>query len=281
MKKMFLVLGVSAIFLLICMIAGCAKEKKPDVNELLLGTWSQHRNKTYLVLMIKAQGGWNADVRVEGATSRIIEKRGAANGTWQVVDKQLVITVAESDIEAFWGKNKKLVVFDILELNKDEMHLRYENGSVHVWKRAKIPAKGQEPENLPRMIKMAPLVVNLNKIRSHDKDRYLCLDLELILKSSLPGMAVPVLHPRAREAALLFLSSLIYKDVSTLDGVKQVTKNLEVMLNPYLDNQLDNIKINHVVISSSTDKVQEFLIEHGPQPEPEALPDQENKKGDK
>ena len=70
MKKMFLLLGVLSIPLLLCMVAGCAKEKKPDKSELLLGTWSQHRNKTYLVLMIKAQGGWNADVRVEGATLR-------------------------------------------------------------------------------------------------------------------------------------------------------------------------------------------------------------------
>ncbi len=280
MKKMFLLLGVLSIPLLLCMVAGCAKEKKPDVNELLLGTWSQYRNKSHLVLMIKAQGGWNADVRVEGATSKIIERRGAASGTWQLVDNQLLITVAASDIQALW-KEKKTMVCDILELNKDVMHLQYDDGSVHVWKRAKSSAKGKEPEDLPRMIKMEPLVVNLNKIRSHDKDRYLCLKLELNLKSSIPGMPVPVLHPRAREAVILFLSSLIYKDVNTLDGVKQVTENIEVMLNPYLDNQLDDIKINHVVISSSWDKVQEFLIEHAPQPEPEVLPDQENQKGDK
>ena len=280
MKKMFLLLGVLSIALLLCIVAGCAKEKKPDANELLLGTWSHYRNKAHFILIIKAQGGWNADVRVEGATSKIIEKRGAASGTWQLVDKQLLITVAESDIGALWEK-KESVVCDILELNKDVMHLQYDDGRDQIWKRAKSTPKGQEPEDLQRMIKMAPLVVNLNKLRSHDKDRYLCVDLELNLKSPLPDMPVPVLHPRAREAVILFLSSLIYKDVKTLDGVEQVTKNIEVMLNPYLDNQLDNIKVNHVVISSSKDKVQEFLIEHAPQPEPDVLPDQENEKGDK
>lgn len=280
MKKMFLLLGVLAIPLLLCIVAGCAKEKKPDKSELLLGTWSQYRNRSYLLLTLKAQGGWDANVRVEGATSRIIERRGTASGTWQLVDKQLLINVAASDIKVLWG-DKNQVVCDILELNTDEMHLQYDGGDVQIWKRVKSKVKGQEPEDLEPTIKMAPLVVNLNKIRSHDPDRFLCLDLELNLKSAPAGKAVPVLHPRAREAMLLFLSSLIYEDVKTLDGVKQVTKNLEVMLNPYLDNQLDNIKINHVVISSSRDKVQEFLIEHAPQPEPEVLPDQEEEKGDK
>ena len=267
------------MFLLPVIVGGCGKDKGPSVEEMLLGSWTQYKGKAHSVFMIKAQGGWSSDIRMEGSTSRIIEKRGSASGTWQVDGKQIVITVVDSTIEDLWERGKTIFC-EIVELNKDIMTLKYPDGKVQTWNRAKIK-KGPDAVELPRVIKIKPLVVNLNKIRSHDKDRYLCLDLELNLKDALPDAPIPILHPRAREAMILFLSSLIYKDVKTLDGVKQVVKNLEVMLNPYLDNTLDNIKINHVVISSTMDKVDEFLIEHTPQPEPVVPPDEENKKGDK
>jgi len=247
------------------MVVGCGREKAPSVDELLIGTWNQDSNKSHLILMIKAQGGWSAAVKIEGVSSRMIERRGEASGTWQAVDNQLTITVEESNVDELWGKGET-VFFDILELTSDLMRLGYEGGKVQTWIRAGSPGKTKEPSEVSRVIKVAPLVVNLNKHRSHDRDRYLCLDIELNLKPWVPGASrsVPVFHPRAREATILFLSSLVYGEVSTLDAVKEVSQNLEVMLAPYLDNQLESIKINHVVITSKMDKVDQFLLEHAP-----------------
>jgi len=269
MKKTLMLMGFALIFSLLVMVQGCGKDKGASFKELILGTWSFNQSKVYTGMIIKAEGIWSSDIKMEGLTSKIIEKKGAASGTWQVEGKQLVLTVVESDMEDVWEKNKTLFC-EIVELNNNLMNLKYPDGKVQSWTRVKVPVKGagkdQELVELPRVIKMEPLVVNLNKIRSHDKDRYLCLDLTLNLKDSPSGKAIPLLHPRARDAMVLFLSSLLYEDVKTLDGVKQVTKNMEVMLDPYLDHMLDNIEINHVIISSTMDKVDEFLIEHAPKP---------------
>lgn len=262
-------MGFALMFSLLVMVEGCGKEKGPTVGELLLGTWNFNESKAYTAMIIKAEGIWSSDIKMEGLSSKIIEKKGSASGTWQVEGKQLVLTVVESDMEDVWEKNKTLFC-EIVELNRNLMSLKYPDGKIQTWNRAedpkKAPAPGEELAEPPRLIKMEPIVVNLNKIRSHDKDRYLCLDLTLNLKDSPSGKAIPLLHPRARDAMILFLSSLIYEDVKNLDVVKQVMKNMEVMLDPYLDHMLDNIEINHVIISSTMDKVDEFLIEHAPKP---------------
>jgi hypothetical protein len=273
MKKILLLLGIAFMLFSSLLVEGCGKDKGPSFDELLLGSWNRTHKNAYSVLVFKAQGGWDSDIRMEGAHSRIIEKRGKATGTWQLEGDQLVMTVVESDLVDLWEKNKTLFC-EIVELNGDVLSLKYPDGNVQDYKRFKSKAKPGEQVNLSRVIRMEPLVVNLNKHRSHDKDRYLCLDMEVNLKKLKPGQAQPVLHPRARDAMNLFLSSLLYKDVKTLDSVKQVTKNLEVLLNPYLDNMVDGITVNHVVISSTMDKVEEFLIEHTPQP-PAEIPEEQ------
>ncbi len=279
MKKiLLLMMGTVLVLSSLLMVGGCGKDKDPSVDELLLGSWNRYHKNAYTVLVIKAQGGWASDIRVEGAHSKIIEKRGHASGTWQVEGAQLVMTVLESDADDMWEKNKTLFC-EIVELNEDLLSLKYPGGNVLDWKRFKTKPKPGEVPNLSRVIRMVPLVVNLNKNRSHDKDRYLCLDLEVSLKKLKPGQNPPVIHPRARDAMNLFLSSLIYKDVKTLDSVKLVTKDLEVLLNPYLDNMLEEITVNHVVISSTMDKVEEFLIEHTPELSAEIPEGQENEKG--
>lgn len=278
-KTLLLLLGIALVLSSLLMVEGCGKEKGPSVDELLLGSWNRHHKNAYTVLVIKAQGGWDSDIRMEGTHSKIIEKRGNASGTWQLEGQQLVLTVLESDMVDMWEKNKTLFC-EIVELNADVLSLKYPDGQVLDWNRFKSQAKpGEEQANFSRVIRMAPLVVNLNKHRSHDKDRYLCLDLSVNLKALKPGQEPPVIHPRARDAMNLFLSSLIYKDVKTLEAVTLVTKDLEGLLNPYLDNMVEEIKVNHVVISSGMGKVEEFLMEHTPQPPAEIPEGQETDKG--
>ncbi|MEA1969471.1 MAG: flagellar basal body-associated FliL family protein [Thermodesulfobacteriota bacterium] len=277
-KNIFMFVMVAIAFFPLLFVLGCNEEDKgPSAEELLIGSWHRYWNKAYFVLILRANGGWSSDVRIEGAASKIVAKRGNASGTWRVEESHLVITVLESDIEDAWKKDKTLFC-EIVEIDKSLMTLKYPNERIIIWKRSKVKQKAGQVELLPPVINLAPLVVNLNKIRSHDKDRYLCLDLELNLYDLRPDQELPKFHPRAREAAVMFLSSLTYKEVKTFDKVKEAKEKLKDLLNPYLDGLIENIKLNHVVISSTIEKVDEFLLEHTPVPEPVVSEDEEEKK---
>lgn len=274
MKKTFqATLFLALAVLLCCSGIGC-KEKgppEPTVEELLLGTWSRYQNKMYILLMVKANGGWTSDARVEGANSKIIEKKWSATGTWKVENYQLILDTVSSDSDEFWVAGSTQF-FQLIEINKDFMTLKHTNGREFLWQRSQVKKRPVAEGERPSFIKFKPMVVNLNKNRSNDKDRYLCLDIDLNLTDLMPDQEIPEVHPQAREAAMLFLSSLVYDDVKSFEKVKDVKVELEKLLNPYLEGKLKDIKINHVVIASSMDKVDEFLIGHAPASDVEEPP---------
>ena len=117
-------------------------------------------------------------------------------------------------------------------------------------------------ENLSNTMPMGPIAVNLNKNRSHDKDRYLCLDLTLILHEMMLEHEVPAIHPKAREAAMIFFSSLVFDDVKVFTSIKKQNKKLVAVLNPYMEGAIKEIKIEHAIVTTDIDKVEEFMIEH-------------------
>jgi hypothetical protein len=78
----------------------------------------------------------------------------------------------------------------------------------------------------------------------------------------MPDQQVPAIHPKAREAAILFLSSLVYEDVKDFDRVKRQREKLVDVLNPYMEGVIKDIEIEHVIISTTIEKVEEFMIEH-------------------
>ena len=170
----------------------------------------------------------------------------------------------ESDIEDVWPKDMVLPCH-IIELNQDVLTLQYPNGRIQTWERTRTKKKGGETEpGKSPVIPLKPVAVNLNKNRSSDKDRYLCMDLELHLHDLMPDEEMPRMHPRARDAMITYLSSLIYTDVKTFDDAKVVIKKLQGVLNPYMNGLIREIKVNHVVIASSPEKVEEFMIGHMP-----------------
>ena len=117
-------------------------------------------------------------------------------------------------------------------------------------------------ENLNNTIPMGPIAVNLNKHRSHDKDRYLCLDMTLILKEMMLEHEMSAIHPKAREAAMIFFSSLVFDDVKVFTSIKKQNKKLVAVLNPYMEGSIKEIKIEHAIVTTDIDKVEEFMIEH-------------------
>jgi len=174
---------------------------------------------------------------------------------------QLIFTVMESDIQEIWKQNDTSF-FEIVELGEQIMLLKEENGRVSEWKKSRSKKTAGEGPEAAVVIPMKPIAVNLNKNRSNTQDRYLCLNMNLVLKELMPDQQIPTMHPKAREAAVFFLSSLVYEDVKDFDQVKFQRLKLVDVLNPYMEGFIKDIEVEHVIISTTMEKVEEFIIEH-------------------
>ncbi len=262
------------LILTVLIFQGCGGEEEqeadqlphvPDQRELLVGSWNRYSNKIYTLLILKNNGNWSSDLRIEGGASKIVERRGNATGTWIVEENNLILTVIDSQIEDVWKKNSTYTL-EIIELDKKQMTLKYPNARLFTWKRSRAAKEAKGEESTAPVLPMKPLVVNLNKLSSNDKDRYLCLAIDLHLEALTAEQEAPKLHPKVWDAANIYLSSLIYKDVKTFDNMKVVNEKLFDIFTPYLDGKLSHIEVNHVMISSNMEKVEEFILEHTPPP---------------
>ncbi len=254
-----------SVFLL-CLLfiqAGCGGgdgEKTVAQEEQVLGNWFQLRSRTYILLIVSPQGQWQSSVRIADATEKIVAAKGSAKGTWHISDKQIVFTVTESNIEKVWEKNTTNI-FEIVQIEDSRMTLKGENGRVEEWQKT-LSKSGKGGENSATAISLDPIAVNLNKISSNTEDRYLCLKMELLLNELMPGQEMPLLHPRAMEAITVFLSSLIYNDIKDFDRLEVQKAKLINVVNPYMEGVVKDIKIEHVIVTTSYEKVEEFLVEH-------------------
>lgn len=243
----------------IILISGCGEEEKSQ-EQLAVGNWTQYRNRAYILLIASPKGTWSSTVKIADVTGKIVESKGNAQGSWHIESNQMVFTVLESDIEDIWQKNSTLF-FDINQLSETEMRLTDESGRPVTWKKTS-GQKAAAVEAEDQIIPMGPMVVNLNKNRSSDKDRYLCMNLNLALSELMPDQEVPAIHPKAREAAIIFLSSLVFNDVKDFDRIKKQTKKLTDILNPYMQGIVKEVVVEHVIVAADMDKVEEFIIEH-------------------
>ena len=250
---------LATFFAILLFFQGCSDKEK--VTEKLLGGWFQKRGNTYIRLSLNARNRWSASVKIADVTTRIIEVKGKASGKWHMEDGSLVMTVVESNIRDVFEKNKTSF-YEIENLTDQQMRLKNSMGRVVTWESTSSGKQEGNGQGVAQAIEMEPIAVNLNKIRSHDKDRYLCLNLTIELKELMEGTVIPDIDPKAREAVILYLSSLVYKDVRDLDRVKNLQVRLKKILSPYMNGFVEKVKIDHVIISSSMDNVEEFIIEH-------------------
>jgi len=252
-------------------ITGCGEKQKTQ-SEIAVGNWTQLKNRAYILLVTNPKGEWSSSVRIADVTQKIVSSKGNAKGTWHIEKGQMIFTVMDSDIEEIWEKNATIFQ-DIVELTDGLMQLKDESGRVVVWKKTNAKKAGPAEVDQSVIIPMGPVVVNLNKNRSNDKDRYLCLNLNLVLKELMPDQKISPIHPKARDAAIIFLSSLVFNDAKDFDSIKIQTRKLVDVLNPYMNGFIKEIEIEHVIVAGEIEKVEEFIIEHtiseNPAPEPE------------
>nr|WP_319393071.1 flagellar basal body-associated FliL family protein [uncultured Desulfobacter sp.] len=264
------VCAVMFMFMVLGSIAGCGADNNEKENmEVVLGNWVSLSNRTYTLTVIDMKGTWTSSVKISDATSKIVASRGTANGTWHMDAGQLIFNVMASDVENVWEKDATYF-YKVLELSKYLMVLEGENGRRQEWKKT-IPKKVKEGQaTVNPIVGMAPYAVNMDKHSSNTQDRYLCLSIHLELKELMPEQPVPKFHPRARDAAIMYLSSLTYDNVSDFDRIKVQKEKIKDVLNPYMEGLIEDVVIDHVVIAVSADKVEEFIIEHTAAPTPDA-----------
>lgn len=251
----------AVMFMVLIGIAGCGGEREKKDTDLILGNWIHYKNRTYILIAIDMKGTWTSSVRIADVTSKLVVSKGTARGTWHLDEKQLIFTVEESDIENVWEKNDTRF-YTVLELSDHLMVLEGETGRKEEWKKT-VRRKGKDDSNaLNPIVTMAPYAVNLDRHSSNIQDRYLCLSIHLKLMELMPEQTVPQFHPRARDAAIMYLSSLTYDDVSDFDRIKSQKEKLKDALNPYMEGLIKDVVIDHVIIAVSTAKVEEFITEH-------------------
>ncbi len=251
----------AVMFMVLVGIAGCGGEREKKDTDLILGNWIHYKNRTYILIAIDMKGTWTSSVRIADVTSKLVASKGTARGTWYLDEKQLIFTVEESDIENVWKKNETRF-YTVLELSDHLMVLEGETGRKEEWKKT-VGRKGKEDSKaLNPIVTMAPYAVNLDRHSSNIQDRYLCLSIHLKLMELMPEQTVPQFHPRARDAAIMYLSSLTYDDVSDFDRIKAQKEKLKDALNPYMEGLIKDVVIDHVIVAVSTAKVEEFITEH-------------------
>ena len=258
MKKhsIFLCIVLTGIFS--ALLFNACGEKKKTQAELITGNWAQLKNKAHVLLITSPTGEWESIVRIPDDGLKIVKSKKNAKGTWHIEKGQMSFAVVESEIEDVWAKNSA-ISYNIVELTENKIRLKDESGLVTVWTRTDM-GKTVESEGTPALsIPMAPVVVNINKNRANDKDRYLCLKMNIKLKELMPDEKPPPVHSKIHDTVITFFSSLLYDDVKDFNGIRVQSQKLAGMLNPHMEGMIKEIQIENVIVTAEMDKVEEFM----------------------
>lgn len=275
-----LLMGVACLVL----VGGCGKKGKPKI-ELVEGNWSLKKNGDIFSLATSSKGEWQYSVKTPDLTFRIYRPKGDAKGTWAVEKNQILFSVTESDLKNAWEKGKT-TAYDVVELTENRMQLKDEQGVVELWEKNAADHAAGGHQALDRALPAPPIVVNLNKTRQTEKDKFLYLKLSYVLYDLMPGREVPTVHPKVVDATIVFFSSLSYDDVKDLASIKAQCQKLVQILNPHMEGALKEIDVENILVASTIEKVDEFLksqsppVKAGPEggkPEKEGKKDQEAK----
>lgn len=266
-----------ALFLVFLSLLASSCNKEPEIDELLIGSWSIKRANIYSIHSYHHNKTWTEQDRVEGKFSRIVETKEKVEGNWKIetskADGKEFIVITPSVVgsgSASWVKDQP-ARFEVLDINKDELILSNESGQVITWKRVRSKQSDDgEIDMSIALINPGPVIVNLQMDRAHGKFRFLCLDMELSVEDpeGLDYIAIEKdpetetvtyhLHPIIRDLAMSYFSSQTYKDTKDLDKVKNVINGFKIILSPYFEGRLTDVKVNKVVVTANRDSVTEF-----------------------
>lgn len=239
---------------------GCgAAEQRGD--ERFFGSWRFKQGRVHTIITFRANGTWVSDVRISDRFEKIVEKKGNIEGQWEVAEGLLKMIPVESGFESEWTVGRKYD-YEIVEINKDYLRLKDDLGRVKKW----IRVRGQRVEGKGTTVSkvgIGPIVVNVKKSKKYIKERYLCIDLQLVVPFEGEEQTAPKLHPKVREAAILNLSNITYDELNTNKKIGSLKTRIRSILNPYMKGAIDEVIINEIIVTKKWDVVEEFLIQYG------------------
>jgi len=208
-------------------------------------------------------------------------------GIWDIKDKILMIS-AEKDIhELEWSKGDKFD-FEIVELTTDILKLKDKDGHPSEWERVKEKKKegektAEDKEDKPLVIEGEPMVINLLQKLQYGKERYLCIKIDYHFKKPpedpkkekkkdekkegpAESFKYQFIHPEIKDAIIMHLGELQYRDVRNYDKLKGLKSGIEKRVAPYFGGELLGVVISDAIITSSKDSIDQFLEQYAPEP---------------
>lgn len=204
-------------------------------------------------------------------------------GLWDIKDNTFKIS-AERDVpELDWKKDDKFD-FEIVELTPDALKLKDKDGHQSEWERVKEEKKegeknGEAKEDKPFVIEGEPMVINLIQKFQYGKERYLCIKIDYHFKKPLEDpkkekkkeeLSEPFkyqfIHPEIKDAIIMHLGELQYRDVRNYDKLKGLKSGIEKRIAPYFNGELLGIIITDAIITSSKDSIDQFWGQYAPEP---------------
>lgn len=265
--------GIIILVVIISFTSSCKKES--PIKGKIYGTWRIKRANIHSVYSFRANGSWTASKRVEGKFSKIVENKGKIVGKWELLDPaegptSLVMTPVKVESVKDWEEGTS-IQFDIVGVDEKELSLIYPNGRKMKLLRVRGTKASVEEDDLGIVkVTTGPIIVNLKRDRAHGKFRYFCIDLELSIEGAEECEYVAIekkpeseevtyhFHPKIKEVAIMFFSSLTYKETKTLNKVKEVVENFKTVINPYLNSSVESIYVVKVVVTTNPESVRDF-----------------------
>jgi hypothetical protein len=260
------------IFITVFIVTSCESETEKLKKEIV-GVWDVRTPFVKKRITLNKDGLFEIDVKITEENSEVVVNTGNINGKWDLKEKFFTLSFSHIDKrikdDIDWKKDKEvLYTFDKVSLKK----IIFSTKSINiVWKRFKNPITNKEFINKDITIDLKPIVVNLYKDRIRGKERFLCLHYKLcfedvegidyVIKTKKGEFAKTYyeLHPRIRDAVIMFLSSLKFRDIKTFAKSNLMNKDLKKVLNHYLNKKLKTLEIERIVVASSKEGVNDFL----------------------
>lgn len=285
------------LFILIFFVFWGSCKSGPKVEEFLIGSWRAYKLKVHSILTFYNNGSWAIENRVEGKLSKIVAKKGRISGEWFYTDDVIAIlpedyqppeeiedeksdekkaeedsdtpkiflvlnVIKNEDEDEYWVEGKPNI-FELVTLDKNQLIIEDLNGKVLTWDRVRAERERDVNMEGSLAIDMGSIIVNLSRTKIRQKRRYLCLDMDIVIEvpvvEGAPAIEPPPLHPRLREAAIFYLSSLTYKDIKSIDRVQEHIALLKDILNPYVKGKIQELYIKNVVVTSQKKNVEDFI----------------------
>jgi len=261
LMKEFKLITCLLVLLSICLCGsfyGC-KKKSVSSDDRFTGSWRSKKGSTHKILTFKTNGTWILQFRKEGRLAKIVEKEGKANGKWHVKDGVLYMFVEASAGELDWG-DEPTIPMEIADITALNLSLKLTSGRTDNWVRVKSIKQASDGSQLAT-VTLEPIIVNLSQEKNWGKGRYLCIQIEFILNEGKSGISDPTMHPKVRETAIFFLSSLTYREVNTMQKIDSLKYDLYELLKPYISGNIEKISIKDVVVTSQWKNVETFLAQ--------------------